>query len=141
MSQSYAAFGTLLKRGNGASPEVFTTIDGVKSLSGPTLSLETIDVTHHTSADGYREKLASFKDSGEVSFDLLYDPADTGHEGLLDDYDNRTLRNFTMVFPDAGGMTYAFSAFVSGAEVGAPIDDALTLSVKLTISGPVTRTA
>jgi hypothetical protein len=127
--------------GGADSTEVFTTIDGARSISGPQFSLETFDVTHHTSNSSYRQIKPSFKSAGEVSFELIYDPADAEHEGLLTDFENRTLRNFRMILPDLGGMQYDFSAYVSGAEVGAPIDNALTLSVRLGIDGAVTRTA
>ena len=54
-----AAFGTLLKK-NG------TTIAGVRNLGGPEYSLETIDVTHHSSASAYREMVVSFLSAGTV---------------------------------------------------------------------------
>lgn len=127
--------------GGADSAEVFSTIDGARNITGPTFSLETIDVTHHTSASSYRKIVPSFKSGGEVSFDLIYDPAEDEHEGLLTDFENRTLRNFQMVLPDSGNMTYGFSAYVSGAEVQAPIDNALVLAMKLGIDGAVTRTA
>lgn len=129
--------------GGADSAEVFTTIDGAKNITGPGFQLETIDVTHHTSGSAYRQVVPSFKSGGEVSFDLIYDPADTEaqHEGLLTDFESRVLRNFTMVLPDLGNMTYGFAAYVAGAEVQAPIDNALMLAMKLAITGPVTRTA
>ena len=127
--------------GGADSAEVFAVIDGAKNITGPSFSLETIDVTHHTSGSSYREIVPSFKSGGEVAFDLIYDPALTQHEGLLTDFENRVLRNFQMVLPDAGNMTYGFAAYVSGAEVQAPIDNALMLSVKLGITGAITRTA
>lgn len=127
--------------GGADSAEVFTTIDGAKNITGPGFSLETIDVTHHTSPSNYREVVPSFKSGGEVSFDLIYDPAQVQHEGLLTDFENRVLRNFRMVLPDAGNMQYDFAAYVSGAEVQAPIDNALMLAVKLGITGAVVRTA
>lgn len=127
--------------GGADSAEVFTTIDGAKNISGPNFSLETIDVTHHTSGSAYREVVPSFKSGGEVAFDLIYDPADAQHEGLLTDFESRVLRNFQMILPDAGNMTYGFAAYVSGAEVQAPIDNALMLAVKLGITGAITRTA
>ncbi len=135
------AGGSAALTGGADSAEVFTVIDGAKNITGPGFSLETIDVTHHTSGSAYREVVPSFKSGGEVSFDLVYDPADAEHEGLLTDFESRVLRRFQMVLPDAGGMTYEFNAYVSGAEVQAPIDNALMLNVKLSITGAVTRTA
>jgi len=127
--------------GGSDGAEVFNTIDGAKNISGPNFSMETIDVTHHTSPSNYREVVPSFKSGGEVSFDLIYDPAQTTHEGLLTDFESRILRNFRIVLPDAGNMQYDFAAYVAGAEVQAPIDNALMLAVKLAVTGAVVRTA
>lgn len=121
--------------------EVFTTVDGCKNISGPGFHLETIDVTHHTSPSAYREVVPSFLSGGEVSFDLIYDPANAVHEGLFTDFESRVLRHFQIILPDAGTMTYSFSAYVSGAEVQEPIDNALMAAIKLSVTGAVTRVA
>lgn len=119
--------------------EAFTTVDGVRSLSGPQLALDTIDVTHHTSASGYRQIIPSFKSAGDVTFDLIYDPADAQHDGLLTDFENRTRRNFQLIFPNTGTMTYSFAGYIGGGEISAPIDNALTLGMKISIDGAVAR--
>lgn len=137
--QPTAAKGTLLKSGNGASTEVFAVIPGVTNLSGPTLGGEFIDVTHHSSAGGYREKIPSFKEAGQVTFDLLYDDSETKHQALLTDYENRTLRNFTITLPTTGGEIWSFAAYVTSFELQASIDDAIKASVTLELTGAVTR--
>ena len=75
MTAATSGFGTLLKAGDAASPEVFTTIAEVTNIAGPTLSTEMIDVTNHSSASNFREKIASLKDGGEVTFSINYLPA------------------------------------------------------------------
>lgn len=63
-----SGFGTLLKVGDGASPtEAFTAIAEVKSISGPSMSMETIDATHMESPSGYREILPSFRNGDRKS--------------------------------------------------------------------------
>jgi predicted secreted protein len=140
MSTAYAGKGTLIKRSNGATTPVFATINGVRNIDGPGLSREYIDTTHQTSAGGYREKIPSFKDAGQVSFDLLWDPADTQHEGLISDYEDDVLRDFEKVYPNTGAATWAFSGYVT-FELSAPLDDALMARVVIDISGAVERTA
>jgi predicted secreted protein len=132
-----AAVGNLT--GGTAGSEIFTTIDGVRSLTGPTFSMETIDATHHTSGGQYREIIPSFKSGGEVSFDLVYDPNEATHIKLIDDYESRVRRNFQIVLPDVGSYTYLFGAYVQGAELNAPIDDVLQLSCTLGVDGEVQR--
>lgn len=134
-----SGFGTLLKIGDGATSEAFTTIEGVRNLTGPEYGLETFDATHHSSSGSYREMVASFLDAGEINFDLLYDSTNSEHAQLFTDYEAKTLRNFELLFADAGTETHSFSAFISGMSMSAPIDDALTMSCTLRISGQVTR--
>lgn len=137
-STATAAFGTLLKVGDGGGPEAFTTLAEVTSISGPALSMDTIDVTHMESPDDFREMIPSFKSGGEVTVELNFLPANATQDattGILADFNSRTLRNFQIVWTDAGNTTWAFSAYVTGFEPSAPVDDKLSASMTLTISG------
>lgn len=141
MSNAVAGFGSLLKIGDGAGPEVFTTIAEVKDISGPSLSMATIDVTNQSSTGGWAEFIGGIKDAGEVTFDVNFLPADATHNaatGLIRDYNNRTKRNFQLVFPDAGATTWSFAALVTAFQPTEPIGDALTASVTLKITGQPT---
>lgn len=137
-----SAFGTLLKIGDGGGGgEVFTTIAEVFEIGGPGLTLETIDVTHHTSTAGWREFVGGLLDGGEVSLSINYDPVDATHDastGLIADMEARTVRNFQLVFPDTGTTTWTFAALVTGFEPSEPIDDKLAADVSLKLSGQPT---
>lgn len=136
MSDALAAYGTLLKRGDGGSPETFTTIAEVKSISGPNMSSDVIDVTTHSSAasGAWREKIASLIDPGELSFDINLIPAGAGHISLRTDFVNRTKRNFKIQFPDVGNTTWTVEGIVTSFEVEAPTDDVLSASITITIT-------
>ena len=134
-----SGFGTLLKAGNGGSPtETFTTIAEIKSISGPQLSIEMIDATHMESPSSYREMKPSFKDGGEVTFDVNFLPANATHTALTTDFEAKTLRNFKITWPNTGATVWSFSAYVTGFQPSAAIDDMLSASVTLKISGAVT---
>jgi predicted secreted protein len=140
-SSSFLAQGTLLQAGNAASPEVFTTISEVRSIRGPTMTRDLIDVTNHDSAGSYREYVLGLKDGGEVTFDINYIPADGTHDastGLLADYNNDVRRNFQMTFSDPSTTTWSFTAIVMGFEVSAAIDEVLMSSVTLKVTGQPT---
>lgn len=132
---NYAAFGTLLKL-------AAATVAGVTNISGPGLTLETIDVTNHSSTSAWREFVGGLKDGGEISLDIVYDPAAATHKnasgGLLYLLDQRTSGSFSIVFPDSGNTTWSFTAFVTSFEPGAPVADGLTASVTLKITGAPT---
>lgn len=138
---NYAARGTLLKQGDGASPEVFTTIAQVVSIGGPSLSLDPIDVTNMSSEDGWKEAVGGLLDGGEISLEINYDPAHVTHNasaGLIKDMEDRTVRNFQLVFSDSDNTVWIIPALVTGFEPGAPVDAKLSASVTLKVSGKPT---
>lgn len=132
----YAAFGTTIKRGGTGG----TTIAGVSNISGPGLSLDTEDVTSHDSPDGWEEVVATILRSGEVTLDIVYDPAAATHKnaagGLIHDMASRVAQTYAITFP--GAVSWSFSAFVTGFEPEAPHDGALRASVTMKITGKPT---
>lgn len=136
-----AAHGTKLKIGDGGSPETFTTVFEVVEITGPSLSADTADTTSHDSSKAYEEHVVTVLRTGEVTFDINYAPDDSTHDetdGLINDYENKTLRNFELILPNPSNKTYEFSAFVTGFEPSAPHDDKLSASVTLKITGEPT---
>jgi predicted secreted protein len=141
MTLGSSAFGTFLKIGDGATSETFTTIAEVVTITGPSLAMDPLEMTNHDSAGQWEEFIGGTLRSGEVSFDINYIPTAGTHDattGLLNDLENRTFRNFQLVFSDTGGTTWSFSAFVTGFEPSAPFDDKLAASVTLKLSGQPT---
>lgn len=132
---NYAGFGTLLKLGG-------TTIAGVRDISGPGLTLETPDVTNHSSTGGWREFVGGLKDGGEVTFDIVFDPVAATHRnvsgGLLYLLTTRASGSFSMTFPDAAATVWSFTAFVTNYEPSGPVADELSASVTVKITGAPT---
>jgi predicted secreted protein len=140
-TQAVAAIGTLLKIGDGGSPETFTTIAEVRDITGPSLSLTLVDVTSHDSTGNYIENIPTFKSGGTVTFQLNFLPShatQSAASGLLAAYNNRTLRNFQLVFTNPGNTTWSFAAYVTQFTPSAPVQGALTASVTLSIQGAPT---
>lgn len=131
----YASFGIALKKGG-------TEYANVTNIAGPGLSLDVEDVTSHDSTAAWEEVVGTILRSGEISLDIVYDPAHATHKyaagGLLYDLVQRTEIALTLVFPDDGATTWSFNALVTGFEPGAPVAAGLTATVKLKISGQPT---
>ncbi|GGQ07784.1 putative secreted protein [Actinomadura coerulea] len=130
------AFGTQLKRGDGAGTEVFAAIANVTSISGPELSRETIDVTAHDSVDAWMEFVGGLKDGGEISLDVNYDPAE--HDVLVGDFDDDDPRNYQLAFPVTPAVVWSVKALLTGFSSEAPYDDKLAASITLKVSGKPT---
>lgn len=142
MTEGVIGLGTLLKIGDGETPENFSAVAEVKDITGPGLTREFAEFTHQQSVGGYREYKPTFKNSGDVTFKCNFLPDDTTQgfatEGLLKDYDDGTLRNFQLEFPDVGATKASFAAYVANLQPTAPVGAALELNVTLRITGPVT---
>lgn len=141
-TEAISSFGIQLKLGDGATPtESFTTIAEVKDTKPPALKQATEEVTNHGSTGGWREFVGTLLEGGEVTFTLNFVPTDAtqGYStGLIADLVNKTLRNFQLIFPDAGSTTWAFAAHVTGFEPDAKVEGALEADVTLEISGQPT---
>ncbi len=130
----------------GATP-VFTTIAGVKDISGPATNRDLEEVTSHSSPNGYEEFVPTIKRSGEVTFDLNFDPTNATHgtaaTGLAGKVHADTPTDFRLVFPRIGtnGYRWTFSAFVTGFETSAPVAGVFGASVTRKVTGAPTLEA
>jgi predicted secreted protein len=138
-SKAIFAQGTLLKIGDGGSPtETFATIAEVRSINGPGLTSDSNDITTHDTSDGFREFSQGLKDGGSLDFDINFVPTIAEHSassGLLANYLDGGRRNFQMVFPDQAQTTWVLHGFVQNFSINAPVDDVLTASVSIKLSG------
>jgi len=125
------AFGTTLKKGEVAIAEI-------KSMSGPTISVDTVDVTSHDSPYGYKEVLQGLRDAGEISIGGNFIPGNAGQIALKTDLDDGSLDAYTITFPVAMATTCTFSAIVTAFELDEPFDAEATFTATLKISGKAT---
>jgi predicted secreted protein len=134
----YDAYGTELYRGTSTGTKYAQVI----SFSGPSLAADTIDVTTMDSTNAWEEVVVGILRSGELSMQIVYDPAHATHKnsagGLLNDLTSRAATTFTLVFSDAATTEWTFSAFVTGFEPDAPHDGPLTATVSLKLTGDIT---
>ena len=134
-SKAISGVGTAFKRSNMASTPAFTSIAEVNSISGPSMSRDTIDVTSLDSTGGYREFIAGFRDAGTIQLNVNFTIA--GYNSLKDDFESDSARDYQIVLPDAGATTFEFAALVTEIPLEIPMDDKITMSVTLKITGQV----
>ena len=113
-------------------------IPGVTALTGPGESVTMIDSTDL--ADTTMQRIAGLLDSGEVSLSLDWDPAQASHIALRTAKDSRAFAEFIIVWPDTGAEVFTFNAFVSAMSPSASVNDKLTMSATLTITGAIAVT-
>ncbi len=134
------AKGTGLYVGDGASPENFTKVSNVKSITGPGFNVTIVDTTTHSTVGNYREKAAVLIDAGKLTFNVNFDPSDTTlapTTGLFDTLSNLEEKNYQLRFPpsDTLGTRMNFRAFVTGHSFTFPVDNIVDASIQMEIDG------
>lgn len=131
-SAGVSAFGTFLFW-NGAKVLELT------SISGPSESRNTIDVTSHDSDDQYAEYIAGVAEGGEVTLEgNLITTDSAGQVAFHTDIQGGTKRTGFVVLPMAQGMAFTFSGIASGFSADYPYDDKMSLSGNIKITGKPT---
>jgi predicted secreted protein len=133
-SAAVAAIGTLIKIGDGAGSETFTTIAEVKDITGPSETVDTIEVTSQDSTGNTKEYIASLKDGGEVSFPMNF-VSSAAQTAIHTDMQNRTRRNFKIVTTHASPVTMTFAAFITQMGHTFQVADVAMRNVTLKITG------
>lgn len=115
-------------------------IAGVSNIGGPNLSVDTVDVTTHDSTAAWEEHVATILRTGDLTLDIVYDPAGVTHYasagGVVYRLENRQFTWFDLTFPN--GTNWSFSGYVTGFTPGAPVEGALTAAVTIKITGAPT---
>lgn len=135
-----AAFGSVLAW-DAAGGTNYTDIAQVRTIKPPMVENEEIDVTTHDSTGGYREFIAApLKDGGEVTLELVWDPAGATHDattGLLSGAVSAAAASFELTFPN--GTVWTFPGFVKAFEPGdLETDGEMTADVTIRVSGAPT---
>lgn len=129
----------VLKRGNAATPEVFTEIAEVKGITGPSMTSGVVDVTSFSSPNNYREFLATLKDPGQLTFVINFNPSNTTHDTLKDDFDDQLTHNYRIEFPDgvafAIDTTCTLPCILTGYEISAQLEAAVEANITLKVTG------
>lgn len=128
--------GTNFQRGNGASPEVFTTVGDVVSIGGPNITKEEIEVTALDSTA--KEFIGALDDPGELTMELNWNPQDAQHVNLRSDAEGTTVRNYRIVFNDVSSTQVDFAGEVMEFSINTEPNDAVKASVRVKITGSLT---
>ncbi len=144
-SDAHTGFGALLLKGDGASPENFVSVMGVKSINGMSISRDTHDTTDMASPNGWREHIGGLVDGGEVSFEanLLPRNATQNQEdgGFMAEFDKSSCNsrgNWRISFPECEGESegyLGFAAIVTGQSMTFPMDDLMGFTGTMKVSG------
>jgi TP901-1 family phage major tail protein len=126
----------LIKIGDGASPEVFTTVGGLRSTT-ITLNDEAVDVTNKDSS-GVRTLLANAGvQSMSVSGSGVFTDS-TSENSIKTAFGAASFKNYQLIVPALGTWQGAF--MISSLEYAGEYNGEVTYSISLESSGSITFT-
>ena len=128
----------LIKIGDGADPEVFTTVAGLRATT-LAFNAQAIDVTNADSADQWRELLAGggVKTATVSGSGVFKDAASDA--SLRTAFINQALCNWKIVIPSFGTIAGPFK--VTALNYEGPYDGELKLALSLASAGALTFTS
>lgn len=117
-------------------------VAGVKTLTGPSISMETLDITSHGSTAPWKEFCAGLRDGGEVKVEGNFKNGATANSSMLTFLNSGDVKSVTFEMPAtsdaAHGSTWTFDALVTAYELTDPYDNLMTFSCTLKVSGQPT---
>lgn len=136
--------GAELQKGDGASPENFVSVMGIKSISGPGITRDAVETTD-MSTEGWRTFIGGLKDGGEVSFEANFLPTDPTQNqtagGFMAEFDKGSCDskgNWRILLPKCDGepdSSWEFEGVVTGQEVEIPLEDVMGFNGTIKVSG------
>jgi hypothetical protein len=138
-----AVEGFQLQFGNGASPEIFTTVCNVSDFTLPLVG-DTTEITNV--GDKWKRRISTLLDMGKMSFKVWWTMTEPTHENIVTGnirgirylFINQILANVKAIYPDVASSTDAFPAYVTGFNISGKVGGAFEATIELTNSGPPT---
>lgn len=132
-------YGMRLQRGNGASPEVFTTLEGCKNIAGPDQDHPLVDATDADSVSSAHATFArrGYTDDGKLTVTVnLVDGSVTqlAHEG---DLESSAVTNYK-VLDRAGATVGAFGGWIESFHRTRPQDTMMEATLTYQVDGTYT---
>lgn len=109
---AYASQGATLLYLN---PTKYAALAGVRGISGPGITLNSLDVTDLSHQQ--RQRIPDIPDNAEVTFDLLFDPGDTSNAAFVADVTDGTAITAKIYWPSEGNTATIASINTSNEQV------------------------
>lgn len=143
-SDAHIGLGAHLQKGDGNSPENFISIMGIKSITGPGIKRDAIDVTDMDSGT-FREYIGGLVQGGTISFDANWLPRDPTQNqaegGFMAEFDKTSCDsrgNWRITLPECEGDSEGyieFAGIVTGMNITIPMDAVMGFTGEITVSG------
>lgn len=134
MADAIKTLGTILRMSQEAgSPQNFVTLGNVTELSGPARERNIIPTGNLASTA--MTKMAGLIDEGDFSFTLNFDPPQSGHQQVVQAFEDGLAREFAITLTDTGAAEVHFMGIVKSQPLQIPFDDKVTMQVAVAVTG------
>lgn len=143
-SAAHIGAGAHLQKGDGNSPENFISILGIKSITGPGIKRDTIEVTDMDSGT-FKEYIGGLVDGGVISFQANFLPRDATQNqtagGFMAEFDKTSCDsrgNWRITLPECAGDSegyFEFAGIVTGQSVTIPLEALMEFTGDIQVSG------
>ncbi|RSU91499.1 phage tail tube protein [Sphingomonas koreensis] len=129
-------YGTLFQKKT--APDTYTTLAEVVEFEPPEFARDSVEFTHMTSPDRWREFKPGLKDPGEASLTYNLIPGEADDDVITDHIESDGVDEWRVVYPN--GATLDFKGFATSHKHATPIDDKMTGAATFKLSGKPTLT-
>jgi len=137
MTNAAIGYGTLYEIWDTtAEPPAFVPIAEVFNVTPGEATADRIDATHYQSPDRRREYISGLIDSGEASIELNWEPGSDTDVLLRDLFTSGATVEHRITFPNDVTLTY--DASLIGYSKAIPVDDRMTATITIAVSGAET---
>lgn len=126
--------GATIALSDGASPEVYTAVANINTISLSGVVAGEIEVTDLSSTA--KEFLQGLEDPGSVTINGFYDYSNTQQSTMRDAVGGSTSSNYRITLSDSH--TIDFAALVSSFQMNVAVDGAVEMVMELKITGAIT---
>ncbi len=122
--------------------ENFATIAEVSDITPPAPTTSTFETTHYLSPNGNMQFASGLTDPGDMSISFNWLPTDATQDnltGLFKAFRDKQLRNFRIIYPLTPTVVDAFAGLVTTYPVTTPMNDRMSASVTIKVSGDTIR--
>lgn len=123
-------------RATAESSSALTPVAEVINVTPGEATADRIDATHMQSPNRRREYISGLIDNGEASFEINWVPGSTTDEFIRNLFESGETRDHQIEFPN--GVTVTYEASIIGYSKAVPIDDRMTATITVAVSGAET---
>jgi predicted secreted protein len=131
-------YGTRFQIEDDNSPAAFIDVAEIFNVTPPNQQTDSVEATHNLSPDRTREFITGLINPGEASFEMNFIPGSTADMRIQQLRASGVVKNCKIIFPN--NTAWTFLASIIGFEPSTPIDDRMTATVTLKVSGSTTIT-